>query len=82
MAVDIISTIRKLEYSQPRLVPAGALARVQVATCRSKLANSELERRNEERQLFQELSKYYPLKRGQKAWGRPNLSSLGEHKRK
>ena len=81
VATGIIPAIRKLEYTQPRLVPAGATRMAKVATCRSKFAISEFERREEERRLFQELSKYYPLKRGQRAWGRPELSSLGKHKR-
>lgn len=79
VAVNAIPTIRELEYSQPRLLSGYELENV--ATCRSKSANDQFERKNGERQLFQELSKYYPLKQGHRAWGRSELLSLGERKR-
>jgi len=44
-------------------------------------ADAEARRRDEERELFKELSKYYPLGQGQDAWERPPLLSRGKHER-
>jgi len=48
-------------------------------TVGSKRADAEVRRRDEEREWFRKLSKYYPLGRGQGVWVRPSLLSRGKH---
>ena len=45
----------------------------------SRGADGEFRRRNEERELYKELSKYYPLRQGRSAWARTQLLSCGKH---
>ena len=47
----------------------------------SKGADAEARRRDEERELFKKLSRYYPLGQGKNAWKRPPLLSRGKHER-
>ena len=46
----------------------------------SKSAKDEYERRNVERELYRELSRYYKLEVGQKVWARPPLLLKGKYK--
>ena len=45
----------------------------------SKGADEEYERRNEIRQVYQELSRYYPLEEGNTKWSTPQLLLKGEY---
>ena len=45
----------------------------------SKNAEEERNRRDEERRLFKELSRYYPLGDGKEVWTRPKLLLRGKH---
>ena len=47
----------------------------------SKNADAEARRRDEEREWFKKLSKYYPLEQGQNVWERQSLLSRGKHER-
>ena len=63
-------------YSKPRLVKLSTKPRT---TVRSKRAEEEHERRMVDRELYQELSRYYPLRQGREVWVRPELLSNGKH---
>lgn len=75
-AVKIIPTIRTRVYLEHRLKKGTGVRTV----TNSKSANDEFERRNVERRLYRELSRYYQLGRKQKLWARPPLLSKGKHK--
>ena len=75
VAVPIIQVIRPLVNQEPRLLTRHGK---RTATG-SKNADGEFERRNEERRLFQELSRYYPPGQDQSAWARQSLFSHGKH---
>lgn len=75
VAADVISTIRPLENPEPRLLTWPGRR----TTAGSRHADGEFARRNAERELFQELSQYYPRKQGQRPWARPSLLSNGKH---
>ena len=47
----------------------------------SKGADAEAGRRDEAREWFKELSKYYPLGQGKNAWKRTPLLLRGKHER-
>lgn len=74
----MIPTIRPLVYLESCLLTGPVEPGTRIAEG-SKSADNEFERRNVERKLYQELSRYYPLGPGQKEWGRPNLLSNGKH---
>ena len=78
VAIEIIPTIRPLVYLEPCLITSPVEPGKRIAEG-SKTADNEFKRRNVERALYQELSRYYPLGPGQKEWGRPNLLSNGKH---
>ncbi|KAF9652321.1 hypothetical protein BDM02DRAFT_3109317 [Thelephora ganbajun] len=75
VAAEVIPTIRPVASLQPCLL-IGYGKRTAVG---SKKANAEFERRNVERRLLQELSRYYPLGPNQKVRTRLQLLSLGKH---
>ena len=75
VAAEIIPTIRPLESLEPCLLTG----RGRRTVAGSRNADDEFERRNVERRLLQELSRYYPLEQGQNAWSRSSLLSLGKH---
>ena len=76
-AVRVIRVIRPLVNQEPRLFTGKG----QRTAEGSKHPDKEFERRKEEKRLFQELSRYYPLRQNQSGWARPSLFSLGKHKR-
>lgn len=77
VAVEIIPTIRSPVYLEPCLL-IGPTAQGKRTAEGSKDADDEYERRNVERKLFQELSRYYPLG-GQPVWSCPKLLLNGKH---
>jgi hypothetical protein len=74
VAAEIIPMIRPSVYPEPCLL-TGAGKRTAEG---SKNADDEFDRRNVERELYQELSRYYPLGR-RKAWARRPLLLEGKH---
>ena len=75
VAVGIIPQIRSAVYLEPCL-RGGSGERTEAG---SKNADEEFERRNVERRLLQELSRYYPLKQDKRTWARPSLMWNGKH---
>ena len=75
VAVGIIPEIRSVVNPEPCLRGEPG-DRDPVA---SRNADEEFERRNAERRLLQELSQYYRLQRGKKAWTRLSLLLSGKH---
>jgi len=75
VAAENIPTIRPLENPEPCLRMGKGK---QIATGSSH-AMREFGRRGVERELIQDLSRYYPLGQGQSSWTRPSLLSLGKH---
>ena len=73
-AVEVIPTIREMVNEEPYLLVTKTIEKSV-----SHPADMERERRNTERQLYQELSKYYP--RGQRPWARSTLLWEGKHGR-
>ena len=76
VAVGIIPQIRSVVNPEPCLRGEPAGDRPEAGT---KNADEEFERRNAERRLLQELSRYYALQRGKKPWTRLSLLSNGKH---
>ena len=74
-AVEIIPTIRPLVNQKPCLLTKKGKR----TTPGLKYANEEFERRNEERRLFQQLSRYYLLRQDRYSWTRSPLLFHGEH---
>ena len=77
VAVENISAIRPLVYLESRL----HMGHGKRTATGSRHANGEFERRDAERRLFQDLSRYYPLGQDQSTWARPSLLSHGKHER-
>jgi len=75
--VDVIKTIRVPVYSEHRLL-LGPQQGKRTAEG-SKSADGERKRREVERELYKDLSKYYLLRPGQAKWTRPSLLKLGKH---
>ena len=75
IAVRFIRVIQQLVNQEPRLLTT----QWKRTAAGSRSADGEFERRDEERRLFQELSKYYPLERYQSAWTRALLLSHSKH---
>ena len=73
---EMIPTIRPLESLEPRLLTGKGRRTVD-----SDKAKVEFGRRNAERRLLQELSRYYPLEGNQSGWTRSSLISQGKHGR-
>ena len=67
--------IRKLENLEPRL-RTGQAKRTAAGR---RHADDEVRRRDVERSLFQELSRYYPLPQSQNVWTRTSLLPLGKY---
>ena len=76
VAAEIIPTIRPQVYLEHRL-KKGRGVRTAKGT---KSADDEFERRNMERSLYQELSRYYPLGCKRELWARPSLLLKGKHR--
>ena len=77
VAAENIWAIRTLVYLEPRLHKGHGERTV----TDSAHADGEVKRRNVERGLYQDISRYYPLSQNQSAWARPSLLSLGKHER-
>ena len=63
-------------YPEPRLTEGGGERSVF-----SDNAKKEWKRRRVDRELYGELSRYYPLPEGEKSWKRPPLLLKGKHGR-
>jgi hypothetical protein len=74
--LEIMSVIRPVVYQHPQLTK-GEWNPSQEG---SKNARREKRRRNTDRGHFRELSRYYRLPLGKKAWGRPVLLRKRKHK--
>lgn len=81
-ALKYISTVRIQVYEHPRLAKLEA-SRSEGCSARAMM---ERERRDKERDLFKELSQYYPLEVvgesdvNRRVWERPNLLKEGKFK--
>jgi len=74
VALEVIPTLRPIVNPEPCLfIKEGARTEP-----RSKSAKEERKRRDDERTLLKEFSRYYPLAQDQKTWGRPKLLLQGE----
>jgi hypothetical protein len=76
VAVEMIPTVRQVVNQEPCLLRR----EVKYTEPESSNALEERERRNVERDHYQELSRYYPLARDQRAWTRPLLLARGKHR--
>ena len=76
VAARIIPTTRPPVHQKPRLLTGQIRKRTAV---RSRNAEGEFRRRNEERELLRELSRYYPLGKGQNSWTRLSLLQRSKH---
>lgn len=74
--VKIIQRTRSPIYPQHRLKKGNGV-RTKIGL---KSAQDEFERRNVERELYRELSRYYRLEWNQVVWERPPLLRKGKHK--
>ena len=73
--VKIIPRIRPAVYAEPCLRGKPG----ERPDAGKKTADDEFERRSGERQLLQELSRYYRLEQGKRTWARPSLMWNGKH---
>lgn len=77
VAVSFVQIMRDVVYQHPRLFAGGGVDRDPEG---SNAAKKEQRKRDRERKLFEELSRYYPLERGRTEWRRPLLLKRGKHR--
>lgn len=78
--MEVIQTVRQVIYQEPRLRGVKTEeAEAEEEQEMSEAARTERERRSAERNLYQELSRYYPRSRG--LWTRTQLLMSGKHGR-
>lgn len=75
-AAEVLSAVQDKVYDEHRLVK-GRSRRTKTG---SRDADDEYERRNETREAYRKLSRYYRLEEGRLAWSAPRLLSKGKHK--
>ena len=74
--LEIVPIMRPLVYQHPQLAKGDCASQEG-----SKGAIREKKRRDTDRRYFGELSRYYQLPLGKKAWGRPLLLKKSKYKR-
>ena len=75
VALEAVKSIRAPVYAEPRLAKGTGTRSAEG----QKVPDEEYKRRKETRELNEGLSRYYPLKVNQSAWGCPELLLKGKH---